>query len=57
MSRIGIGSNLQQPNKKCIGCKYWQSATSKDGFGFAICGKCTVGFCKKDAVSKRRISK
>ena len=56
MSRIGIGSNLQQPNKKCIGCKYWQSATPK-GFGFSICGKCTVGFCKKDSIQKRRLSR
>lgn len=31
MSRIGLGYNITQPDKKCLNCKYWESARN---YGF-----------------------
>lgn len=49
MSRIGLGYNITQPDKKCLNCKYWESARS-NGFlrGLIESGHCKPGYCKKD---------
>lgn len=50
MSRIGSGDNVNNPDKKCIGCKYWQNAGTRDKWYVRLAGKCTAGYCKKYAV-------
>lgn len=30
MSRIGIENNVIQPDKRCLDCKYWESAKIMD---------------------------
>lgn len=52
MARCGIGNNLQYPMQQCIGCKYWKYATKVDMFGFHESGRCTAGYCKKQAIRK-----
>lgn len=49
MSRIGLGYNITQPDKRCLNCKYWESARNY-GFlkGFVENGHCKPGYCKKD---------
>jgi len=59
MSRTGISKNVQQPEKKCLNCKYWKGARRENfiiGF-LTIAGKCTTGYCKKDALTNRRNKK
>lgn len=47
MSRVGISSNINQPNRDCLDCKYWESATKKGWLGFSTSGHCRTGYCKK----------
>lgn len=51
MSRIGVGANTHNPNKKCLGCKYWKPAR-KDYWLDVMDGKCSTGYCKKEAITK-----
>lgn len=46
MSRIGISSNLQQPNSQCLQCKNWEP-TTQFAYGLTIAGHCKSGYCKK----------
>lgn len=52
MSRVGIGSNVTQPDARCMSCKRWKSA-SKIGFmGLAESGHCSLSYCEKDMRNK-----
>lgn len=48
MSRIGIGANIQTPNRQCLSCKRWKPA-GRLNFpnGWQVGGKCTLGYCEK----------
>lgn len=49
MSRIGVSSNIMQPDAKCLSCKYWKKAGIRGMSGISIePGSCTTGYCKKD---------
>lgn len=47
MSGIGDKTNLQQPNRQCMFCKYWISRT-KQHLSYEIGGYCKLGYCKKE---------
>ena len=51
MSKIGTTSNIQQPNKQCLNCKYWQPV-SKSTYSFSIGGHCKTNYCKKQHFNK-----
>lgn len=58
MSRIGSSNNVHKPDKKCFGCRYWHYAErSSHWIDFGDAGKCTAGYCKKDAITQRRKNK
>lgn len=52
MSRIGVSSNLIQPNSNCLSCKYWEP-TRKE-FGMVLGGHCTAGYCKQNILKGGR---
>ncbi len=52
MARCGVKSNLQYPMQQCIGCKHWKSTMKVDFWGFHKLGRCTTGYCKKQAIGK-----
>lgn len=47
MSHIGDKTNLQQPNRQCIFCKYW-AFRRKQHLSYRIGGYCTLGYCKRE---------
>ena len=53
MSRIGIGANIQTPNRQCLSCKRWKPAGKLDvPYGFTQGGKCSLGYCEKQRKNK-----
>ena len=52
MSRIGISPNTHQPDKRCLGCKYWKPYF-QETHGWGAGGKCNPGYCKKDIIRKK----
>ena len=52
MSHVGIGANMHSPNKKCLGCKYWKPAYKDMFLGWTCDGKCSAGYCKKEAIKR-----
>lgn len=48
MSRIGLGNNVIQPDRRCLDCKYWESAKNYGFLKGLIIGHCKPGYCKKD---------
>lgn len=49
MSRIVLGYKLTQPDKRCLNCKYWESARNNGLMDdWVESGYCKSGYCKKD---------
>lgn len=49
-----IGGNYTVVDSKCIGCKSFEPEQKADSFGLRIGGHCKAGYCKRDAVRKRK---
>lgn len=48
MSRIGLGNNVIQPDRRCLDCKYWESAKNYGFLKGLIIGHCKYSYCKRD---------
>lgn len=53
MSRIGVSTNLFQPETQCMYCKHWIPAT-RDLKGHGFVGYCRPGYCKKKSRGSER---
>lgn len=46
MSRIGSTTNIHQPDRQCMNCKYWNQ-TSTTFRGITSPGNCKLAYCRK----------
>lgn len=46
MSRIGSTTNIYQPDRQCMNCKYWKQ-TSTTFRGMTSPGNCKLAYCRK----------
>lgn len=56
MSRIGLTTNFNQPDKQCMNCKYWEQTTTSFR-KMTLPGGCKLGYCKKRYAKKTKWSK